>query len=451
MPVKGLSFPLRLADALMTALFRRRFSGFLEGHSYLETRDWANLEYRLENPDAVAVSRFEQAFADLVGKGECVSFAAGRMAFHSLLEYLEVGKGDEVVLTGFTCSVMANAIAKTGARALFCDIDTDTLGTSADSLESVISANTRLIVAQHSFGIPCNIKSIAAIARKHGIVLLEDCAIALGTVVDGTVIGNFGDAAIFSTDHSKPVNTFTGGMFYSSDEQLVKGVREIQLQSGELPEEKARAILQRLKFEARLCNPKGYPRFALCATLSRVTALAQGRNFVSPFLDEDQGIDGPETYPYPARFPSFLAELGMMEIQRWPETVRTRKTALRRFLDIAREEGLDKVLPGAYFRRDLDIIPLRFAWSQVEGKRLRSRIRNYVDTGQTWFMSPIISTKLPLENFGYYAGMCPVAESTGKGMVNVPVTLPENLIRRIMQEAVMAGDSDNNHGSVLQR
>jgi len=65
MRVKGFSFFLRLTDALIIALFRRRFTGFLDDHAYLETRDWASLEFSLENPDAYAVSRFEQTLAGM--------------------------------------------------------------------------------------------------------------------------------------------------------------------------------------------------------------------------------------------------------------------------------------------------------------------------------------------------------------------------------------------------
>ena len=97
---------------------------------------------------------FESKFSKLIGDGESVCFGAGRMGFYALMEVLEIGEGDEVVLQAATCSVMANAILRKGATPIYADIDPNTYGSCVDAIERVLTERTRMIVAQHSFGIP---------------------------------------------------------------------------------------------------------------------------------------------------------------------------------------------------------------------------------------------------------------------------------------------------------
>jgi len=170
------------------------------------------------NPEIVRA--FESSFAAIVGSGEAVSYGSGRMAFYSLMKVLGIGEGDEVILPGFTCSVMVNAILRVGATPIFSDIEEDTFGSEPKSIERSLTARTRMIVAQHTFGYPCDIEAILQIANQSGVFLVEDCATSLGTTVGGRTVGDFAHAAIFSTDHTKPINTLIGGMLYTQDQGL---------------------------------------------------------------------------------------------------------------------------------------------------------------------------------------------------------------------------------------
>lgn len=81
------------------------------------------------------MSEYEQRFSALVGSGYGISFAAGRMAFYMIMKALGIGEGDEVILPGFTCSVMPNAVWRTGAKPVFADIDEDTFGSDVEGLK----------------------------------------------------------------------------------------------------------------------------------------------------------------------------------------------------------------------------------------------------------------------------------------------------------------------------
>ena len=100
-----------------------------------------------------------------------------------------------------------------------------------------------MIVAQHSFGIPCKIDKIKEVANKHGIFLLEDCALTLESKFKKITVGNYGDAALFSFDHTKPLNGFSGGAFFTQKNYYIKNYNLLT---------KALKVLQ--KINKKLCS-----------------------------------------------------------------------------------------------------------------------------------------------------------------------------------------------------
>ncbi|MBW2599874.1 MAG: DegT/DnrJ/EryC1/StrS family aminotransferase, partial [Deltaproteobacteria bacterium] len=246
------------------------YFGFFPGHWYLEDNQLASLPIGSSSPDRneKVVPEFEARFAGLVGDGWCISFAAGRMAFYVLLKALGIGKGDEVILPAFTCSVMANAVWRTGATPVFSDIDLETFGSDAEAIERKITDRTKLVVAQHSFGIPCKIDRIVEIAGNRNIFVLEDCAITLDSSYKGIKVGNWGDAAIFSTDHSKPINTLTGGMLYTNNTDLFRKVRDEAKNAPHLDREQQERLIREVHAERVRCSPNRYARSKLSRTIS---------------------------------------------------------------------------------------------------------------------------------------------------------------------------------------
>ena len=105
-------------------------------------------------------------FSKIIGNGGAVSFGSARMAFYTLMKILNISSNDEVILLGSTCSVMVNAILKVGAKPIFSDIDKYTFGSSANEIRKVMSSRSKIIVAQHTFGIPCDIEEIKKLARE---------------------------------------------------------------------------------------------------------------------------------------------------------------------------------------------------------------------------------------------------------------------------------------------
>jgi perosamine synthetase len=390
--------------------------GFIQGHDYLPRGALATIEALVGTDDASLVREFEAEFMCIQGGGEAVAFAAGRMAFHALLLARSIGAGHEVILLGSTCAVMANAVLRAGARPVYADIDPDTFGSSAPEIAKKITSRTRMIVAQHSFGIPCDIEPIMALARARSLFLLEDCAISVGSKIGSTAVGHFGDASLFSMDHSKPINSMIGGLIVTADEVLARALREIQSTSGELPVPKQNALWERLLFERDNSQPHRYASIRLREQLARYF----GVDGPQPFLMDDAGASTGAGYPYPAKMPPFLAAVGLEELKRWNSTATDRRVLLARLLECTRGTWVEPHLPSVYRDPRLDIVPLRFAWSQTEGPDIRDRLSRFVDVDWTWFRQPLIATVEPLANLGYVTGSCPVSERVGQGVINLP-------------------------------
>jgi perosamine synthetase len=407
--------------AVLRQWFRTPYFGFVQGHAYLTPNDLDQIHKHIDKPAKNIVTEFEHGFASLIGEGHAVSFAAGRMGFYALMKTLDIGPGDEVILQGANCVVMVNAVLRTGATPVFSDIDPETFGSSKQHIEKCITTRTRMIVAQHSFGIPCDIEPIVELARSRKIFLLEDSALAVGSTINGVAVGNFGDAALFSTDHSKPINTLIGGLVYTRDPSLASKLQGAQTASPDLSDSKQKALWQRILLERRFCCPSKYGRMGVIDLMAAVRSKFFNRD--TPFLSEDFRASPSSIYPYPAKLPGFLAAIGIHEVTRWPQVASDRKETLRELLEVAMNSEIRHYLPKSYLNRRLDIIPLRVAWSQPDGALVRDRLSIFVHVAWTWFLQPIVATSEPLESFGYQKGKCPISEKIGRGMVNLPCNL----------------------------
>lgn len=418
---------------VVAELFKSPYFGFIKGHSYLNKGQLRFIKSLVNQKDDQIVKSFEIGFSKIVGSGNCVSYASGRMGFYDLMKSLDIGYGDEVILLGATCAVMSSAVLRTGAIPVYSDIDPNTFGSSAIGIESCITRKTKMIVAQHSFGIPCDIEKIQNIASSKNIFLLEDCALTLGSSVSGIVVGNFGNAAIFSTDHSKPINTMIGGMVYSKDKKLITTLRLSRDLCNDIPLEKQNSLWRQFLIEKMFCNAKrlGLMRFInLLQIISRKLF-----NLTDPFLSSDYNLNVANIeYPYPSKMPTFLAQLGLYEISRWESTSSYRKEVFESILRLVNQSNIKEHLPLSYEDTSLDIIPLRFVWSEKKGSLRRDSFSSFINVNWTWFMQPIVSTKLPLYKFRYINESCPLSELIGKGMVNLPCNIHQKENQLILKK-----------------
>ena len=142
--------------------------------------------------------RFEKIFADFCGTSHCIGVGNGLDALMLALKALGIGEGDEVIVPSNTYIATALAVTYVGAMPVFVEPRLETFNLNPELIESAITFRTRAIMPVHLYGQACEMDAILAIAQKHDLYVIEDCAQAHGATWKGQRVGSFGDAAGFS-------------------------------------------------------------------------------------------------------------------------------------------------------------------------------------------------------------------------------------------------------------
>lgn len=171
------------------------------------------------------IKMFERKFATYIGTSDAVSVSSGTVALSLILENLSLNKGDEVILPAYTFSGIPMCIKALGLLPRFVDIDSHTDNLDIVKVKEIINPKTKVIIATHIFGRPCELEEILRLGKEKGIFIIEDCAHAIGSRYKGRKVGSFGDAAFFSFSLTKPFNTFNGGMLVSDNHELIDRIR----------------------------------------------------------------------------------------------------------------------------------------------------------------------------------------------------------------------------------
>ncbi|MGW7557139.1 DegT/DnrJ/EryC1/StrS family aminotransferase, partial [Streptomyces rimosus] len=157
--------------------------------------------------------RFERSFAGTVGSKHAISVTSGTVALELAIRMLDLEPGDEVIATPQTYQATVQPLLDYDVRVRFCDIDPDTLNIDASAVEALITPRTKALLLVHYGGCPAEMDAIMALARRHGFLVLEDCAHALGARYRGRAPGSLADIATFSFQNAKNITTLgEGGM-----------------------------------------------------------------------------------------------------------------------------------------------------------------------------------------------------------------------------------------------
>jgi perosamine synthetase len=173
------------------------------------------------------IAEFEDGMARHMGSGRAVSASYGRMAYFYILKALKLPPDSEVILPALTFWVIPELTRVAGFKPVFADVDPATFNLAPDSVERLITSRTRAIVPTHLYGRPCDMDAILRIADRHNLTVIEDCAHALGARYRGRLAGTFGNAAFFSFQTLKPLNTYGGGLALLHDAELAQRVADM--------------------------------------------------------------------------------------------------------------------------------------------------------------------------------------------------------------------------------
>jgi dTDP-4-amino-4,6-dideoxygalactose transaminase len=277
-----------------------------------------------------AIAAFERALEERLGGGHAVTASYGRMAFYYILEALDLPPGAEVVFPALTFWVVPAMARAAGLRPVFADVDPLTFNLDPAALERAITPATRAVVPTHIYGLPCDMDEVLAIARRHRLAVIEDCAHALGASYQGEPVGTLGDAALLSFQVLKPLNTFGGGAAYTRHDGLGRRIAEIARAQPWPAEERIRRRIRTARLERALMR-----RAVFSAT---VFPILWGASFLDArpdvYLWEKVRPLWPLPPGYAERYSNVQAAIGLAALDRLDEwTARTRTHA--RFLSAA--------------------------------------------------------------------------------------------------------------------
>ncbi len=166
--------------------------------------------------------KLEKAVVEYLGVKYAIATHCCTMALHLAAVSLDLGLEDEVIVTDFSWVATSYAIAYTGAKCVFVDIDPDSWCIDPKAIEAAITPKTKAIMLVHTFGYPAQMDEIMAIANKYNLLVIEDAAPALGAKFNGQKVGTFGDVGCFSFQGAKLTVSGEGGIFVTNDEVLYK-------------------------------------------------------------------------------------------------------------------------------------------------------------------------------------------------------------------------------------
>ena len=174
------------------------------------------------------LERFEKEFAKFTGAKYAVGVSNATSALQLSLKSCGIKKGDEVIIPDLTFVATANAISNNGATPVLADVNTDDYNILVSSIKKKITLKTKAILPVHFAGKVCDIKEIKKIADKNNLILIEDCAHAIGAWYRNKHVGTFGNAGCFSFYPTKNITTIEGGMIITNSKKIAEYTRSLR-------------------------------------------------------------------------------------------------------------------------------------------------------------------------------------------------------------------------------
>jgi dTDP-4-amino-4,6-dideoxygalactose transaminase len=304
-----------------------------------------------------------------------------------------------------------NPIKYLGAKPVYVDIEPDTFNINSTLLETKITSKTKVIIAQHTYGYPCDMDAIMNIAASKNLIVIEDCCLAFGSKYKGKVVGTFGSAAYFSFQWNKPFTTGLGGMALTNDKAIAEKIEHLQRQDVE-PSTK-----EILMLTAQLAV---YRMFIYPTT----TTLAQN---IFRYLTKKGAVVGSSSIAeFEPKMPSdffknissLQAHFGLRQLAKIDNNIAHRcKMAFLYDRLLAERNWIPRKYDESVINPVMVRYPLRI---REKAKAIEEAAATGVELG-SWFECPLHPVETPLEKYDYTTGMRPEAEKASREVVNLPL------------------------------
>lgn len=336
-------------------------------------------------------------------------FFKGRVALFAILKAMGITAGDEVILPGFTCVVVPNAIKYLGAKPVYVDIDPETLNIDPQKIGEKITGRTKAVIAQHTFGMPADMDKISEIAKGNNLYIIEDSCHSIGSRYKGREVGSFGDAAFFSSQWSKPVTTGLGGWAVIRNQSVNDNMAAIYR---EFPPPAARDA-SLLWLEYLLYSVLFRPALFWFAQSAYRKLSGTG---IIPGSSSGEELEGGMPRTYTRRMSLWQQDLLRNKLAGKDDDIRHRK----RIASIYDETLLHRRIFRDRSFGDYDPVLLRYpVFVDDKNKVLLEAKKRRIELGD-WFVSPVHPIMEGWESVHYRKGMCPEAERICDHIINLP-------------------------------
>ena len=366
--------------------------------------------------------KLEEEFKKYLGVKYAISFNSGRSALMAILNSLGLQRrDDEVLLQAFTCNAAVNPIIWSGLKPVFVDCDEKTFNIDLEDLKRKITEKSRVVIVQHTFGLPADMNEILEICRKNNLILIEDCAHSLGAEYKGKKVGTFGKAAFFSFSRDKVISSVYAGMAVTDDDELAEKLQEFQ---GKIGYPSYFWIFQQL-LHPILMNWLILPTYSIsCPVGNRRFSFGVGKYLLILFqwlqiLSKAvhwKEKRGKNPGYFPKRLPNVLVILALNQFKKLESFNKHRKEIADFYYNGLK--GLNFELPQN--PEDRKQIFLRFTIKHSKAHKIIKRAWQKNLLIGDWYASPIAPHDTKLEKMQYILGSCPKAERLSKETFNLP-------------------------------
>lgn len=336
-------------------------------------------------------------------------FASGREALLALLRAFDLPAGSEVIVQGFTCVVVPNAIKAAGLRVIYADIDKDTLNLTPETVAAVATPRTRAVICQHTFGIPAPTQELKALCDGNGWMLIEDCAHVLPDRSGPAEILRHGDHAICSFGRDKAVSGICGGAALSRHPETAKRLQDLERKAKEMS---LWGVVRLLEYPGRMAHiVRPLTGLKLAGPILKLKKLL---GLFAPVIttSEKKGLM-PRTL---RKMPNACAALARWQLGQLERINDHRRMLTKHYLEASGAHGWP-VLRGVQPSLPLQKFPL-FIRSAAHVRSALKRANVHLDDG--WTGCVVCPDSCDVGAAGYKEGSDPNAESAAESVLSIP-------------------------------
>jgi len=359
-----------------------------------------------------------------ISKEKIFLFGSARMGLYTLFKSLNIDKDDEIIVAGYTCVVVTNAIKYAGLKAVYVDIDENTLNISTAKIYKAVNKRTRAIIITHNFGIVY--EDIEKLKKDFpDIIIIEDAAHTFGSVdILGRKAGLIGDVSFFSLEYSKPLTTGMGGIFLINNTKLIPNISDKYKTIGYYPAMFNFSIFATLKVQ--LFTSYKYSVFMKGALL-RILKI-----FGLLFRSSEDELKGEMPRYYPVRLSPYLAILGYLQMKEIYQVNKIKNEITNSYITTLNN------IPGItlFNSKKYNYVRYPVLFNKTIPFSIIEKIKNDLtkagfSVGE-WF-NDVVHPKGSFRHC-YIDGFCKTGESVSKRIINLPVNIHYRASQKSLRE-----------------